>query len=62
MKNKSQKPFRVFGYDDMCQDFDLEFDNFVGAVRKFIELNRNGMYVVFISGVCPAVEKKLSYM
>ena len=64
VKKQSQPnaPFRVFGYDDMCKDFDVGFETFTAAVKKFIELNRVGMYTVFISGVSESVQSKLSWI
>lgn len=51
-------PFRVFGYDDMCVDFDIPCDTFAIAVQKYRRLDRAGC-VVFITGVSDAVEDKL---
>lgn len=52
-------PYRVFGYDDLCDDFDIPFDTLVPALREFRELNRTGMNTVFIKGVSPAVLDRL---
>jgi hypothetical protein len=52
-------PFRVFGYNDLCEDLDIPFDTFMAAVKKYRELRNKGMYVVFISGVSEAVRVKL---
>ena len=60
--NQPDAPYRVFGYDDMCRNFDFPFTTFTKAVSTFLELNRDGMYVVFIEGVSKAVEKKLQYL
>jgi hypothetical protein len=30
--------YTVFGYDDLCYDFEYTFNSFVKAVRKFREL------------------------
>src|SRR5579872_2125226 len=35
-------PIRVFGYDDMCEDFDIPFHSIVDAVRKYRELDEVG--------------------
>lgn len=55
-------PFRVFGYDDICTDFDIPCDTFVQAVKIFMELNKSGANIVYISGVSQVVEEKLTYM
>ena len=55
-----EAPLRVFGYDDMCEDFDIPYYSFTDAVRKFRKLHANGGYVVFISGVSPKVETMLN--
>ncbi len=53
-------PFRVFGYDAMCQGFDAPFQRFIDAVRTFKELRR-GPDVVFISGVSDAVINRIGW-
>lgn len=53
-------PYRVFGYDMECEDFDIPFYRFVDAVATFRRLN-NGPDVVFISGVSDAVSDHLHY-
>lgn len=40
-------PYRVFGYDDMCIEFDIPFKSLVAAARKYLELERDGGFVVF---------------
>lgn len=55
-------PFRVFGYDDICTDFDIPRDTFVQVVKIFMDLNKSGANIVYISGVSRAVEEKLTYM
>ena len=53
-------PFRVFGYDFDCRDYDVPFTTFVKAVKAFMSANRSGD-VVFISGVSKSVEERLKY-
>lgn len=52
-------PYRVLGYDDEGYEFDIPFHAPVPAMKKFRELS-NGMNTVFISGVSPAVQVRLS--
>src|SRR5581483_1293270 len=52
-------PFRVFGFNDMCEDFDIPFYSFTAAVRKYRELKR--WSDVFIEGVSPKVEAVLRW-
>jgi hypothetical protein len=54
--------FRVFGYNDMCEDFDIPCRTFVEAVRKFISINKEGMNTVFIDGVSNTVQQKLMFI
>ena len=54
-------PYRVFGYDDMCYDFDMPFESFTEAVKAYREL-KSGPNVVFINGVSKAVERHLDFM
>lgn len=54
-------PFRVFGYDMLCENFDVPFDSMMEAIRMFIRLNQ-GPDVVFITGVSPAVMERLRQM
>ena len=61
-KKNSNRPYHVFGYDALCEDFDFRFESFVEAVKLFIQLNKDGMYVVFISGVSEGVQRKLNLM
>ncbi|MCX6703154.1 MAG: hypothetical protein NTV02_00485 [Candidatus Zambryskibacteria bacterium] len=51
-------PFRVFGYDFDCRDFNIPFTTFMGPVKAFIEANKSGD-VVFIQGVSSSVEQRL---
>ena len=55
---RPEVPFRVFGYDSMCVDFNIPCDTFVAAVQTYRRLNRTGC-VVFITGVSNAVRQKL---
>lgn len=59
-QTQPDSPFRVFGYDDMCRDFSRGFTSFTEAVKEFRELHKEGMYVVFISGVSKAVQSRLA--
>ena len=52
--------FRVFGYDSMCQDFDIACHTFVQAVKIFRDAVKHGD-TVFIDGVSDAVSDKLQY-
>ena len=52
-------PYCVFGFDDMCRDFDAPFTSFTKAVGMYLRLAREGMNIVFINGVSPSVEEKL---
>lgn len=46
--------YRVVGYTDMCDDFDLPFHSLVKAAQKYLELARDGMYVVcFVDNTVP---------
>lgn len=56
-----QAPFRVLGYDDMCQNFDIPLFTFTEAVSKFLQLQRDSGYTVFIKGVSPAVRDHIQY-
>lgn len=47
--------YRVFGYNDLCEDFDHYFDKFTDAVRFFREKNSDPMTIVFIQGVSSRV-------
>ena len=53
-------PFRVFGYTDMCEDFNVPCTTFVEAVKLYRRLDKEGC-IVFITGVSDVVEDKLKY-
>jgi hypothetical protein len=53
-------PFRVTGYDGMCEDYDVPFTNFVKAVKFFKDAVDAGD-VVFIIGISDAVRQKIQY-
>src|SRR3984957_17649397 len=53
---RPEAPFRVFGYDDMCRDFDIPFATFTAAVKEFMDANRYGC-IVFIEGVSENVRQ-----
>ncbi len=55
---KPDAPYRVFGYDDMCVDFNIPFTSFVEAAREYRSAAQQ-LCTVFISGVSPAVERRL---
>lgn len=59
-RNCQDAPFRVFGYNDLCEDFDIPCGTFAEAVKTFRELNSEG-YMVFISGVSDAVSSRLEF-
>ena len=48
-------PYRVFGYNDMCEDFDMSFKTSTAAVREYLKIRRVGRCIVFISGVSKTV-------
>ncbi|MDB5194465.1 MAG: hypothetical protein JWN50_479, partial [Parcubacteria group bacterium] len=56
--------FTVYGYDDLTRDFDYQFEpgQFFRAARTYIRLEREGMNVVFISGISDDVEARLRQM
>ncbi len=54
-------PFRVFGFDFDCREYDVPFQTFVGAVKAFMSANRSGD-TVFIHGVSNNVEQKIAWM
>lgn len=56
-QHRPEANFRVFGYDDFCQNFDLAFDSFVDAVKAYRQYYKGS--IVFIKGVSKAVEQKL---
>ncbi len=51
---KPGAPYRVFGFDDECREFDIPFTSFTDAVKEYRSASRS-MCTVFISGVSPAV-------
>lgn len=57
-KRESNAPYRVFGFDDMCVEFDMSFTSFTDAVKEYLYASR-GLYVVFIQGVSLKVEARL---
>jgi hypothetical protein len=58
---KPNAPFRVFGYTDDCQNFDIPFDIWMLAVKKFKSMHDSGGYVVFINGISDTVRQKIMY-
>lgn len=54
-------PFRVFGYDDLCVDFDVPHNGMIEAMKMYLECSRTGC-VVFIKGVSRRVERRLATM
>ncbi len=63
-KKQSQPnaPFRVFGYNGFCEDFDIPCNTFTKAVKKFRELAEIGrLNTVFIDGVSERVLHRLEY-
>ena len=59
-QHEPNAPFRVFGYTMDCENFDYARHTFVGAIRKFLELNCC-CNTVFIKGVSASVERKLCW-
>lgn len=53
-----EAPYRVFGYNMMCEDFDVPCHTLPEAIRAFREAD-NGIDIVFIVGVSDAVREKL---
>jgi hypothetical protein len=53
-------PFRVFGYDGFCEDFDILCTTFVQAAKRFLNSSRGGD-IVHISGVSKRVQDRLEY-
>ncbi len=51
-------PFRVLGYTDDLQNYDIPFRTFTGAVRGFRRKYKNGD-TVFIKGVSEEVQWRL---
>ena len=51
-------PFRVFGFSDMGEEFDVPYNSIVKAAQAFIASSRAGC-VVFISGLSITAERKL---
>ena len=51
-------PFRVFGYDDLLENFDIPCNTFVQAIKTYRNAERSGC-VVFIKGVSAKVEDRL---
>ncbi len=52
-------PYRVVGFTDLLEDFDIPFHNFISAVRCFRRANCGGA-TVFITGVCKQVKWRLA--
>lgn len=58
---KPNAPFRVFGYDVFCEDFDFPLNTFVEAVKAFKKVKGDDPLTnVFISGISPVVERAIS--
>ena len=58
-KREPDAPYRVLGFDDMGVEFDIPFTSFADAVKAFRNALR-GHCTVFIQGVSPAVEARLT--
>jgi len=58
---KPEAPFRVFGYDDQCMEFDVPCDTFVKAAKLYLHLTREGMNIVFVDGVSEVARKEMDY-
>jgi hypothetical protein len=55
-------PFRVFGYNCFCEDFDIPCNSFIEAVKKFRDLAEIGrLNTVFIDGISQRVQDRLEY-
>lgn len=48
--------YRVFGYNEFCEDFDFTSDNFVEVV-KFIK--NSPLSVIFVNGLSTSVKFEL---
>lgn len=57
---KPDAPYRVSGYNDLCEDFNIPFFSFTAAVAQYKEMYR-GPYVVFISGISESVWRKIEF-
>ncbi len=53
-------PYRVFGYDGDCRDYDIPCTTLVKAIAVFKKCAASGD-VVFIQGVSHALEDRLKY-
>jgi len=51
--------FKVFGYNDLCEDFSCKFDSFFRAALFYARLHKVGMYVLFTEGFPPGAENRL---
>lgn len=49
--------YRVFGYDDLCRDFDFRTDRFVEAIQ-FIR-RKMPLAVIFTQGICKDIQRQL---
>ncbi len=58
---KPEAPFRVYGYTIECDDYDVPFDTFAGAVKQYLHCKQN-CDNVFISGVSSVLQKHLDLM
>lgn len=45
--SEPEAPFRVFGYDDMFNEFNIPYVSLVQAPKKYLELYREGFCTVF---------------
>ncbi len=50
--------YKIYGYDDICNDFEYTLDSFVKACQLFLKLDY-GLNVVFIDGISYKSEQKL---
>lgn len=57
--HKPEAPYRVFGYNGDCEDFDIPCDNFVQAVKIFRERDR--FDIAFCKGVSNKVLDRIKY-
>jgi hypothetical protein len=55
---QANAPFRVFGYDMECIEFDMPFFKLSEALKAFIEIKKTPD-IVFITGISKAVQERL---
>jgi hypothetical protein len=54
-------PFRVLGFNCLCEDFDIPFGTFVSAIKEFKDRRNFGLDTVFITGVSDVVKDRIGW-